>query len=138
VARNFNLSFAVGAVHKHFCSSFLDGKILTTARAVEMNIHSGRIIGNSHSTATLIPAVVASRNSHGNGDCDQNPDRYREGDSNRHSNSTTAPNSNSHSIGHIYSDGYRYANEAPTATSTPTVALSCGRRSVSSWVPTES
>jgi hypothetical protein len=80
----------------------------------------------------LIPAVVASRNSHGNGDCDQNPDRYREGDSNRHSNSTTAPNSNSHSIGHIYSDGYRYANEAPTATSTPTVALSCGRRSVSS------
>ena len=74
----------------------------------------------------MIPAVVASRNSHGNGDCDQNPDRYREGDSNRHSNSTTAPNSNSHSIGHIYSDGYRYANEAPTATSTPTVALSCG------------
>jgi hypothetical protein len=61
----------------------------------------------------------ASRNSHGNGDCDQNPDRYRDGDSNRHSNSNTVPNSNSHSIGHIYSDGCRYANEAPTATSTP-------------------
>jgi hypothetical protein len=40
------------------------------------------------------------------------PDRYRDRDrdSNRHSNSNTAPNSNSHSIGHIYSDGYRYAN----------------------------
>jgi hypothetical protein len=89
------------------------------------------------STATLIPAVAASRNSHGNGDCDcdQNPDRYRDGDSNRHSNSNTAPNSNSHSIGHIYGDGYRYAIEAPTATSTPTVAPSCGHRSVSSCVP---
>ena len=36
------------------------------------------------------------------------PDRYR--DINRHSKSNTPPNSNSHSIGHIYSDGYRYAN----------------------------
>jgi hypothetical protein len=52
----------------------------------------------------------ASRNSHGNGDYDQNPERYRDGDSNRHSNSNTPPNSNSHSIGHIYSDGYRYAS----------------------------
>ena len=50
----------------------------------------------------------ANRNSHGNGD--QNPDRYRDGDSNRHSNSNSVPNSNSHSIGHIYSDDYRHAN----------------------------
>jgi hypothetical protein len=49
-----------------------------------------------------------NRDSHGNGDCDQNPDRYR--DSNRHSNSNTVVNSNSHSIGHIYSDDYRHAN----------------------------
>jgi hypothetical protein len=38
------------------------------------------------------------------------PDRYRDRDINRHSKSNTPPNSNSHSIGHIYSDGYRYAN----------------------------
>jgi len=50
----------------------------------------------------------ANRNSHGNGDCDQNPDRYRDGDSNRHSNSNTVPNSNS--IGDIYSDDYCHAN----------------------------
>jgi hypothetical protein len=46
----------------------------------------------------------------GNGDCDQSPDRYRDGDSNRHSNTNTAPNSNIHSIGHIYSNDYRHAN----------------------------
>jgi hypothetical protein len=44
------------------------------------------------------------------GDCDQNPDRYRDRDSNRHSNSDNAPNSNSHTIAHVYSDGHRYAN----------------------------
>jgi hypothetical protein len=55
-----------------------------------------------------ITTGFASRNSHGNGDCDQNPDRYRDRDSNRHRNSNTAPNSNSHSIGNIYS--HRYGN----------------------------
>jgi hypothetical protein len=41
---------------------------------------------------------------------DQNPDRYRDRDSNRHSNSNTPLTSKSHSIGPHLTYGYRYAN----------------------------
>ncbi len=38
-ARNFNLFFAARAIHAHSRSSFLNGKMLTTSRAVETNVH---------------------------------------------------------------------------------------------------
>jgi len=46
-ARNFNLSFAARAVHRHSCSSFLNGKMLTAARAGENDVHGGAIQSQS-------------------------------------------------------------------------------------------
>ena len=39
-ARNFNLLFTVRAVHEHSRAACLNGEILITARAVELDVHS--------------------------------------------------------------------------------------------------
>ncbi len=61
-AGNLDLLIAFGAVHDHCRSSLLNGKILTTARTVEMDVHttraSRRSVGNSYFNRKPISAVT--------------------------------------------------------------------------------
>jgi hypothetical protein len=60
-AWNFNLFFAARTIHDHSRSSFLNGKMLTTARATKTDIHA-RIAGFSGANSSSWPPHLPSGN----------------------------------------------------------------------------